>query len=1100
MRFARTAATALIASTTLIGVQQTPVATAATTDLFISEYIEGSSFNKAIEIYNGTGAPIDLGAGSYALELYSNGAVAATQSVFLAGMIADGDVFVVSRTDADPAILAVADQLAPLVINFNGDDAVVLRKGGAVIDAFGQTGVDPGSEWSGGGVDDTLRRKASVCAGDPTATDAFDASVEWEVFVANTFSGLGAHTADCGDVTPKPPVINEFSASTTDTDVEYVEVFGTPATDLSGYTVLEIEGDRAVAGTGTGTVDEVITLGSTDASGRYLANLPTNALENGTITLLLVEGFNGTLGTDLDTNEDGAFDAAPWTSIVDAIAVSDGGATDLTYGTPALGVSYDGLPFAPGGASRIPDGTDTDTAADWVRNDFDLYGIPNLDGTPTLGEAVNTPGAPNAVVEVTDIPATARPIWEVQGAGFASAYDGQRVIVDGFVVGDFQGSDELNGFYLQEPVEDADGLTTTSDGIFVFEGGSTVDVAIGDYVTVTGTVDEFNGLTEITSVESVEVSSNDLTPPASTGFDLPATDVEREALEGMHVTLAQSLTISEYFNFGRFGEIVLTTDRQNTPTAVVEPGPAAMELAAEQALARITLDDGRSIQNPDPARHPNGADFTLANLFRGGDLVANVSGMMDYSFGLYRIQPTVGADHTTANPRPTAPPDVGGTMTIAGFNVLNYFQTLDYPTGDPLDNDCGPDRNQECRGADDATERDRQLAKIVAAMATIGADVYGINEVENTTDVEAMADIVAALNDALGSGTYDYVATGTIGTDAIKVGFIYRPGTVGLVGEYAILDESIDPRFDTDRNRPALAQTFMDLTTGGQFTVAVNHLKSKGSACDGDPDTGDGQGNCNLTRTAAAQALADWLAGDPTGTGAPTMILGDLNSYDMEDPIDTLKAAGYTDLIAQFNGPEAYSYVFDGKVGYLDHALADADLLTSVTGAADWHINADETSLIDYDTSFKLPAQDAIYAPDPYRSSDHDPVLVGLDVCDAEPPTIEVVLSADLLWPPKHQLVSVSATVTASDNFDGDVQVDFVSVMSDEPDDGEDDGNTVDDAQHLGDGEFLLRAERSGSGDGRTYTITYSATDDCGNTSLGTATVEVPLSRAGGRW
>jgi predicted extracellular nuclease len=1093
MRFARTAVTALVATTALIGVHQTPIATAATTDLFISEYIEGSGFNKVIEIYNGTGAAVDLSA--YTLELYSNGAATVTQSFTLSGTVADGDVVVVSRADADPAI--VADLLSPSVMNFNGDDAVVLRKNGAVVDAFGQTGTDPGSEWSGGGADDTLRRKATVCAGDTTATDAFAVGAEWDVFGINTFDGLGSHTADCGDVTPRSPVINEFSASTTGTDVEYVEVVGAPDTDLSGYTVLEIEGD--VSGAATGTIDEVIALGTTDAAGLILASLASNALENGTITLLLVEGFTGTLTTDLDTNEDGAFDATPWTAIVDAVAVNDGGAGDLTYGVPALGVSYDGLAFAPGGASRVPDGTDTDAATDWVRNDFDLYGIPNFAGSPSLGEAVNTPGAPNEAVEVTDVPATPLPIWQVQGSGFASANDGQRVIVDGFVVGDFQASNQLNGFHLQEPVENSDGVAATSDGIFVFEGGSTVDVAMGDFVTVTGTVDEFNGLTEITSVESVVVSSSDLTVPAPTAFELPATDTAREALEGMSVTLAQSLTISEYFNFGRFGEIVLTTDRQNTPTAVVEPGQAAIDLAAEQALARITLDDGSGVQNPDPARHPNGAEFTLDNLFRGGDLVANVAGVMDYSFELYRIQPTAGADYAAANPRPATPPDVGGSLTVSGFNVLNYFQTLDYPSGDPLDNDCGPSRNQECRGADDATERERQLAKIVAAMATIGADVFGINEVENTTDVEAIEDIVAGLNAELGDGTYDYVATGTIGTDAIKVGLIYRPATVELVGDFAVLDESVDPRFDTDLNRPALAQTFMDLTTGGQFTVAVNHLKSKGSACAGDPDTGDGQGNCNLTRTAAAQALADWLAGDPTGTGAPAMILGDLNSYDMEDPIDTLKAAGYTDLIAQFNGPEAYSYVFDGKVGYLDHALADADLLPSVTGAADWHINADETSLIDYDTSFKLPAQDAIYAPDPYRSSDHDPVIVGLDVCDAEPPEIEVELSRDELWPPQHQLVAVSATVTASDNFDDAVQIDFVSVTSDEPDDGEDDGSTIDDAQHLGDGEFLLRAERSGTGDGRTYTITYSATDDCGNVTLGTATVEVPLNRVGNR-
>ncbi|HET7646430.1 MAG TPA: hypothetical protein VFM03_08110, partial [Candidatus Limnocylindria bacterium] len=199
-------------------------------------------------------------------------------------------------------------------------------------------------------------------------------------------------------VTTEPPptpqaVINEFSASTAGTDVEYVEVFGDPNTDLSSLTVLEIEGDA----TAVGTVDEVIAVGTTDASGLWLRSLAANALENGTLTLLLVRDFTGALSNDLDTNDDGTFDATPWAEIVDAVAVNDGGAGDRTYGSPVLGVSYDGAAFAPGGASRIPDGTDTNTTADWVRNDFDLAGIPGFTGTISEGEAYNTPGAANEV-------------------------------------------------------------------------------------------------------------------------------------------------------------------------------------------------------------------------------------------------------------------------------------------------------------------------------------------------------------------------------------------------------------------------------------------------------------------------------------------------------------------------------------------------------------------------------------------------------------------------------------------------------------------------------------------------------------------------------
>ena len=344
-----------------------------------------------------------------------------------------------------------------------------------------------------------------------------------------------------------------------------------------------------------------------------------------------------------------------------------------------------------------------------------------------------------------------------------------------------------------------------------------------------------------------------------------------------------------------------------------------------------------------------------------------------------------------------------------------------------------------------------------------------------------------------------------IGTDEIKVAFIYQPASVSLVNNYAVLTTAVDPRFVDTRNRPAVAQTFVDDTTGGVFTVAVNHLKSKGTACPEDPDAGDGQGNCSDVRTAAAEALVDWLATDPTGSGSPDfLIIGDLNSYDKEDPIDSIlegaddltgTADDYVDLVRHFSGELAYSYVFDGKIGYLDHGLANTALFDDVTGAGDWHINADEPDILDYLMGFKPPEQDAIYAPDQFRSSDHDAVLIGLDVCDAIAPEISVALDTTVLWPPRHQYVTVNATVAATDNFDPSVDVELVSVTSSEPDDGVDDGNTVNDIVVTDDDTFELRAERSGVGTGRVYTVTYRATDDCGNQSTATATVVVPLNQ-----
>jgi uncharacterized protein len=255
--------------------------------------------------------------------------------------------------------------------------------------------------------------------------------------------------------------------------------------------------------------------------------------------------------------------------------------------------------------------------------------------------------------------------------------------------------------------------------------------------------------------------------------------------------------------------------------------------------------------------------------------------------------------------------------------------------------------------------------------------------------------LVDRLNDQDGAGTWALIdadaRTGqvdSLGDDAIKVGMLYKPARVTPVGRTAVLNSVafVNGGDSAPRNRPSLAQAFRDNVTGGIFVGVADHLKSKGSAC-AQPDTGDGQANCNAVRVQAATLLADWLASDPTGTGDPdVLILGDLNSYAKEDPITTLEKAGYTNLIQRFNGAEAYSYAFDGQWGYLDHALGTASITRQVTGVRDWHINADEPSVLDYNTEFKSPGQVAsLYAPDEFRISDHDPVVVGLDLTDDAP-------------------------------------------------------------------------------------------------------------------
>ena len=459
-------------------------------------------------------------------------------------------------------------------------------------------------------------------------------------------------------------------------------------------------------------------------------------------------------------------------------------------------------------------------------------------------------------------------------------------------------------------------------------------------------------------------------------------DLERH--EGMSISIAQELTVTEVFTLARFGEAALSVGgRLETPTNAVAPGADAIALQDLNDRSRILLDDGNNQQNIDPTRYPQGG-LSASNTLRVGDSTPSLTGVLEFRFGVYRVQPVADITFTHSNPRPLAPEPVGGNLQVAAFNVLNYFNG----NGSGLDGAAGG--FPTARGANNLLEFDRQRAKVISAMSALDADVIGLMELENDdTDAQfgAIEDLVAGLNTAAGSEKYDFIDTGVVGTDAIRVGIIYQPAVVTPVGSHAIIDSTVDPRFIDTLNRPSIAQTFELNGSGERFTSVVNHLKSKGSDCDhvSDPDTGDGQGNCNLTRTAAAEALVDWLAADPTGSGDPdVVVLGDMNAYAMEDPITVFKDAGYVDTIAAFVGSDGYSFVFDGQSGYLDHALASPSLAAQVSGVTEWHMNADEPIALDYNVEFKTPNQvNTFYDDGPYRSSDHDPALVGLDLNSA---------------------------------------------------------------------------------------------------------------------
>ncbi len=591
-------------------------------------------------------------------------------------------------------------------------------------------------------------------------------------------------------------------------------------------------------------------------------------------------------------------------------------------------------------------------------------------------------------------------IHDVQGAGASSPFANpdQTVVVEGVVTGDFQDGDaneqdNLQGFYLQEEDADADADPLTSEGIFVFDGSTPLDVNAGDQVRVTGNATEFFGETQISAIQVEVIGSGFSVTPAT--VNLPTAGVvlangeyipDLEQYEGMLVSFPAMLTVSELFNLDRYGELLLGQGGRFVQFTNNNAPDAAGLLAHQQNLASrsIMLDDGMTFQNPDPIRYPApGLPNMVGATVRAGDTVSGLTGNIRYSRAsggsgdeTYRLMPTVEPVFVSTNPGPVTAPDVGGSLQVASFNVLNYFTTLD-----GAGSICGPAMDQGCRGADSQDEFDRQHAKLMTAMLLLDADIVGLIELENNESA-ALQSIVDGLNSVAGAGTYDFVDTGTIGDDAIRQGLIYKTGTVAPSGDFAILDSSVDPLFNDTRNRPVLAQTFEEIATGGLFTIAVNHLKSKGSSCDsiGDPDVGDGQGNCNLTRTNAAIAQANWLLTDPTGSGDPDyVIMGDLNAYLQEDPVIAIETAGYTNLLSALDATDAYSFLFGGQIGALDHALSTPELATQVTGVAAWHLNADEADAIDYNLDFgRNPAIfDGTVAN---RASDHDAIVIGLNL------------------------------------------------------------------------------------------------------------------------
>ncbi|MGH2579548.1 MAG: lamin tail domain-containing protein [Actinomycetota bacterium] len=1009
------AALAALMLAALIAVPGAARATPA--ELFFSEYIEGSSNNKALEIFNGTGAAVNLSTAPYNVQMFFNGSASAGLTINLTGTVPSGDVYVLAQSSASAPILAQADQTNGAGW-FNGDDAVALRKGTTIIDVIGQIGFDPGAEWGSGltsTADNTLRRKPTIEAGDTNGADAFDPALEWNGFATDTFAGLGSHGNEPVVATCGPPLVTDVGTAATRT---------VTASDADGVVV--------------------------DISITSVAPSPSR----------------------------GAVTAS---SLVPASAAG---------GTATVDVTVD--PNTPAGTYSV------------------LMTATNSDSTPQAGTCTLT-------VQVRP-PVT--PIYQIQGDGRTSPFAGMLKRTTG-VVTVILG----NGFFMQDASGEGD--PDTSDGIFVFTGTAVArTLAPGDTVDVTGTVVEFRPstrprdltLTELSAVTVTRTAAGAVLPTPVAITDRPDEVIDPdgidtfEALEGMLVSIDGSRVTGPTNDFGEL-LVAASGDRANTTADgnfLVRPLAGD---AVDYNPERIMVDD--------EARVPGGSgtgtriNNPMVPVVVGDTATGPIVGALDYQFSNYRVQANHQVGSVLTGSTPTSPiaalrlprPYEG---RIATFNVENLFDCVDAPGK--------ADDHPSCAAAATQAALETQLAKLAMAFEQeLGSpEIVIVEETENAavltgdasgnipgTGVPGIPPIEALLPRV--DGNWDADSFDASDERGIEVAFVFDTDRVTLHDAFLATDVLPDGGLFSGSatiragREPLVGHFTLDDV---DLILVGNHLKSKGGPQFGvdpleagdDPLYGAFQPPVRWTETQLRHAQADYvrdlvdhlLDHHP---GANMVVGGDLNDFSFPEPgegtdtvarIATSTTDPLTDVIELVPAQRRYTFLFEGNSQVLDHMLLNDGMAELLRDQDVAHFNAGFPSAFGGNPSVT------------FRSSDHDP-LVAYFCTDLTAPALSASASPNLLWPPNHKYVTVQASVAVADDRDPAPSVELVSVTSNEPDDGVDDGNTTNDVVILDDDTFRLRAERSGIGTGRVYTITYRATDACGNVSVQTATVKVPL-------
>ena len=836
------------------------------------------------------------------------------------------------------------------------------------------------------------------------------------------FAGEGGGDGGGGPA-PDGLLINEIQVSTAGADTEFVELLGAPGASLDGASLLVVESDP---GDGQGVIDAVLSFdgGALGEDGLFLAATPeaeaayavsadqgfaTNAFENSSATYLLVRGFTGAEGDDLDADDDGALDASPWETLLDGLSLLDA-AGDAAYADVALGP--DGT-FLPSGAAREPEG-----------GAFAL-GL-------SFGEPDGTPGAPNPDADGGDGPgdgdggdgaATAATIMEIQGAGHVSPFvaldlddlsdgfsvAGERVSTTGVVT-----AVDSSGFYLQDP--EGDGDPATSDALFVFTG-SAPGVAVGDAVAVMGTAAEFfpGGadtrnlpITQITDA-SVEVTASGRVLPQAVvigaegrvppdraidddglAFFNPDQDGADffESLEAMRVTVDDPLAVSAT---NRFGEIFTVADDGASATGLSDRG--TINIAPGDFNPERVQIDADSTVSP--------GDLPLVDV---GAALEDVTGVVSFSFGNYEVVPTEAVALRAESGLEPETTTLGGedVLTIASYNVLNL---------DPVVEDVAEVADQDPGEVDDDVGDGRFEAIARQIVENLDApDIVALQEIQNddgaeisdVASAEGTLELLAEAILAAGGPAYEVIDTPGVPTTSVEDGelirpvggqpggdirnaFLYDPERVGLVeGSVRTLTDDDDDPSPFFEGRIPLVATFA--FAGEAVTVVNNHFSSKGgsaplfgteqpfSELQEAPEVNGGLAERRDQAAAVGRFVEDALAADPD---ANLVVLGDLNEFEFVSPVEILEEAGLENLTERLPEDERYTFVFQGNSQSLDHILASGAL----AGEA----------------AFDIVHVNAEFAETDARASDHDPLLAAFDL-RAEPAVVAGGPSDDTLF------------------------------------------------------------------------------------------------------